>query len=79
VPVYVGDAEHVACSGMMPPHSFIDPRDFADSEELAHYLLFLGRNEALYNTYLEWKAKPMPEGFWRAKVCAVVFSLSYSC
>jgi hypothetical protein len=52
---------------MMPPHSFIDPRDFKDAGELAHYLLFLARNEALYNTYLEWKAKPMPEGFRRAK------------
>lgn len=67
LPIYVGDAEHVRCARMMPHHSFIDARDFASSKELAHYMLFLSRNRELYDTYFEWKDKPMPEGYNRAK------------
>ena len=40
---------------VMPPNSYIHVDDFTSIKELAQYLLFLSRNDDMYNQYLLWK------------------------
>ena len=51
VPVVLGGADY---KRHLPPHSFIDVRDFRSAKHLADYLLMLGNNDALYRKYFEW-------------------------
>ena len=52
VPVVLGGADY---KRHLPPHSYIDVRDFRSAKHLADYLLMLSRNDALYRKYFEWK------------------------
>ena len=54
VPIVLGNASY---SDLLPPHSYIDVRDFASPRHLADYLKLLDTNDALYNEYFRWKAK----------------------
>ena len=54
VPVVLGRANY---SFILPPHSYIDVRDFASPHHLADYLKLLDGNDTLYNEYFRWKAK----------------------
>ena len=53
VPIVLGSANY---SEILPPHSYIDVRDFASPRHLAAYLKLLNANDALYNEYFRWKA-----------------------
>eukprot|EP00833_Pecoramyces_ruminatium_P008992 jgi/Orpsp1_1/1183024/evm.model.c7180000083548.1 len=52
VPVFYGTSN---IADFAPPHSFINANDFASAKELAEYLEFLDKNDAEYESYLEWK------------------------
>ena len=52
VPVVMGGADY---KSLLPPHSFIDVRDFRSAKHLAEYLLMLSNNDTLYRKYFEWK------------------------
>ena len=54
VPIVLGNASY---SEFLPPHSYIDVRDFASPRHLADYLKVLDANDALYNEYFHWKEK----------------------
>ncbi|MEW6145985.1 MAG: glycosyltransferase family 10 [Thermodesulfobacteriota bacterium] len=60
VPVYLG-APNI--SDYAPGENcFINTADWADPESLARYILEVSSDEALYNSYFEWKKKPfLPE------------------
>lgn len=57
VPVYLGARTY---RHVVPPHSVIYAKDFPSGAALADYLLEVSRNETLYNSYLSWRARPMP-------------------
>ena len=52
VPVVMGGANYTQ---LLPPHSFIDVRDFKSPRHLAEYLKMLSKNDKLYREYLQWK------------------------
>ena len=54
VPVVLGKVNY---SAILPPHSYIDVRDFASPRHLADYLKLLSSNDTLYNEYFRWRAK----------------------
>ena len=43
-------------SSHLPPHSYIDARDFLTARDLASYLLWLVENPAEYLKYFMWKS-----------------------
>ncbi len=47
------------------PRSLIRVSDFKNAQELASFLKELSEDEARYNTYLEWKTKPINARFAR--------------
>lgn len=52
IPVVLGGANY---SDYIPPHSYIDVRDFKGPLALASYLHEVANDEALYNSYFVWK------------------------
>ena len=54
IPVVLGGGNY---SAMLPPHSYIDVKDFASPKDLAIYLKKLDGNDTLYNEYFAWKNK----------------------
>lgn len=61
VPVYLGAPnvdEHIPGD-----HCYINVNDFPTPRALAAYLLHLANDDADYNTYLEWKTKPLQAAF----------------
>ena len=52
VPIVMGGADYKT---LLPPHSYIDVRDFNSSEHLAEYLLMLDQNDDLYRQFFAWK------------------------
>ena len=60
VPVFLGKANY---SAILPPHSYIDVRDFASPRNLADYIKLLSSNDTLYNEYFRWRAKYNCESF----------------
>jgi hypothetical protein len=52
IPVVLGGANY---SSIMPPHSYIDVKDFYTVKELGAYLMNM--DEVEYNKYFEWKQK----------------------
>ena len=54
VPIVLGNASY---SDMLPPHSYIDVRDFASPRHLANHLVMLDANDTLYNEYFRWRAE----------------------
>ncbi len=52
VPVVMGGADYAE---ILPPHSFIDVRDFHSPEHLASYLHYLNNNDTAYLEYFAWK------------------------
>lgn len=56
VPVYIGDSDHL--KQIAPPHSVIYANDFESVEALAAHLMRVGRNPALYESYLQWRGQP---------------------
>ena len=58
LPVYLGAPnvkEHA------PPHSIISWHDFNSTKELALYMNKVAANKSLYESYHEWRRKPLPE------------------
>ena len=49
---------------LLPPHSYIDTRDFDSPKELADYLQLLDNNDELYNEYFAWRANYTCELEW---------------
>ena len=62
LPVYYGTA-HV--SRLVPIGSYIDMRDFESHTALAEYMVRLMENETLYDSYFEWKKRPLDPNFIR--------------
>ena len=54
VPIVLG---HVNYSQMLPPHSYIDVRDFDSPKHLAEHLQRIDANDTLYNEYFAWKTR----------------------
>ena len=54
VPIVLGNASY---SEILPPHSYIDVRDFPSPRHLADYIKLVGANDTLYNEYFRWRAK----------------------
>ena len=52
VPVVMGLANY---RQMLPPHSYIDVRDFASPKHLVDFLKRLDAKDTLYNEYFRWK------------------------
>ena len=52
VPIVLGAADY---DYFVPPHSFIDIRDFGSPQQLAEYLYMLDTRDDLYLKYFEWK------------------------
>ena len=52
VPVVMGIANY---SSILPPHSYIDVRDFKTVSDLAEFLKLLDKHNDLYNAYFLWK------------------------
>ncbi|KAL7542201.1 hypothetical protein ACHAWF_007114 [Thalassiosira exigua] len=62
IPVYLGSPnvkEHV------PPNSIVHVADFPNTEDLAEHLANVARNRTLYESYHEWRRKPLPEHLLR--------------
>ena len=60
---------------LVPKGSYIDMRDFKSHKALAEYMVRLIKNETLYNSYFEWKKRPLDpdyvtrnKPFWDYKV-----------
>ena len=54
VPIVLGGYNY---SELLPPHSYIDIKDFRSPKELADYLVELNNNDHLYNKYFSWKGE----------------------
>lgn len=54
VPIVLGGTKE-DYKRLMPPYSYIHGDDFNSIEELAKYLMLVGRNETLYNQYFDWR------------------------
>ena len=52
VPIVLGGADYKT---YLPPHSYINVKDFSSPKDLATYLYILHRNDTLYNEYFAWK------------------------
>ena len=52
VPVVLGYSNY---TDILPPHSFVDVRDFDNPKALAVYLKMLNNNDSEYNKYFAWK------------------------
>ena len=53
IPIVIGRADY---SALLPPHSYIDVRDYATPRDLARYLRLLEDDVELYNAYFVWRA-----------------------
>ena len=72
LPIWYG-TEDVAL--LVPKGSYVDMRDFQSHLALAEYMVKLTNNETLYNSYFEWKKRPLDpdyvrrnKPFWEYKV-----------
>ena len=54
VPVVYGSKD---VHKIVPPHSYIDVRDFKSPKHLADYLLYLDKNHTAYMSYFQWKER----------------------
>ena len=52
IPIVLGGADYKA---YLPPHSYIDVKDYASPKDLATHLHKLDKNDKLYNEYFAWK------------------------
>ena len=55
VPIVYGGLHHEDYDNLLPPHSFIDVRDFQSPKHLAKYLFYLNVNDTAYIEYHEWR------------------------
>ena len=46
-----------------PPNSIISWHDFGSNKELGEYIIKVMNNKTLYDSYHEWRKKPLPESF----------------
>ena len=73
VPIVLGYSNY---SAFLPPHSFIDVRDFDSPKKLAAYLKMLNENDTEYNRYFAWKqthtCAPLPHWNAACKLCRYV-------
>ena len=54
VPIVLGGADYKT---FLPPHSYIDVKDYSSPKALATYLHKLDNNDTLYNEYFAWERK----------------------
>lgn len=52
VPIVFGGADY---EGFLPPHSYIDVKDFESPKQLADYILLLNSSTGIYERYFDWK------------------------
>ena len=52
IPIVLGGADYKA---FLPPHSYIDVKDYSSPKKLAAHLHKLHKNDTLYNEYFAWK------------------------
>ena len=62
VPVVRNGVENL--KDILPPHSYIDTREFDSPKELAEYLQLLDSNDELYNEYFAWRSQYTCELGW---------------
>ena len=73
LPVFMGARnvrEHV------PGHSIVVASDFSGPRALGNYLAMLLKNETKYNSYHEWRKRPLPD-WWVRKYSR--FNVSSQC
>ena len=77
VPVVMGGANYD--SRVAIPGSFINVVDFPSIEELAHYLLYLSRNDTAYSQFFQWKMNfkhhfsvGVQQWPWICQLCAIL-------
>ena len=74
VPVVMGGSNYN--SQVAIPGSFINVVDFPSIKELAHYLLYLSKNDTAYNHFFQWKMNFKRVGVerwpWICQVCAAL-------
>jgi hypothetical protein len=51
----------------MPKNSFIDATKFTNLEDLGNFLKKVGSDEALWNSYMEWKKNPNDDFYTKVK------------
>ena len=74
VPIVYGGANY---SQILPPHSFIDVKDFASPKDLATYLNKLANDDDLYNEYFAWRKKfQVVSGISDCDICKFLHSKS---
>ena len=66
IPVVFGGGNY---SRDMPPHSFINARDFNSPKHLADFLISLAADEQRYRSYFEWKKQYKIVGFYLWFTC----------
>ena len=52
VPIVLGSGPY---ENMLPPHSYIDVRDFSTARELSDYLHYLDTHDDAYNDFFKWR------------------------
>ena len=81
LPIYYGSED---VSQLVPKGSYIDMSDFVSHKALAEYMVRVMENETLYNSYFEWKHRPLDpdyitrnKPFWdykmQCRVCRYVW------
>lgn len=54
IPVVLGGADY---QSILPPHSYINVKDFLSAKDLADYMLKVSSDDVLYNGYFDWKKR----------------------
>ena len=54
VPVVLGNVDYAS---ILPPHSYIDVRDYGSARDLGRYLNYLSTNSTAYAEYFAWKKR----------------------
>ena len=54
VPVVLGNVDYAS---ILPPHSYIDVRDYGSARDLGRYLNYLSTNATAYAEYFAWKKR----------------------
>ena len=77
VPIVYGGLSKEDYEYFLPPHSYIDTRNFQSPEKLAQYLHFLNENPEEYDKYHEWRSfyGHLKNTSWPYLICAKLWNI----